>query len=793
MKKLMVTLVGAAACVSSAFAELPVGVDFGTWTGDFPGADASWIVPQDTATISEETWTTYNSTDNGLPEQHKLATASKSLKVNSPSAEVVYAPLGSTQTAGIYYDSLVKFTVYDYGDEPTLGGTDKLGVYLQRIADADDADIHMYVLAGKVESGAPTKYAYDCGKIAFAEGDWVRLTIKSIAGINGSALPGFVVFVNKSPVKCADSKGDDAFLATLVAQAQAWNNVNELFPSAANDRYLSAVAFKGQGNTDLISFTDKAPAFAADKNTYLVSWDAVKDNITSITIGTETLEGDALAAGSKLFVAEGAYPKINISWIGKEKFCNGGKQNQQTGKDTPVTVDAGDVKAAVATFAGEKYAALTGEDSAVAAANDAKADGTLTLLEKATEAITLGVSKEVVITLDLNGHETVGVTAYNQSVIVIDDQSTDANGIINGVIGGGMGSEIKVKAGKIVVDGNDPLNNKVKAFDESKKFVKNSGYWELANKETWTVAVDATLGDHVTEITANPTSLREDAADKTVTLTATFETGYELDYFTIDGVKYEGGSTFQLAKSVTVNAVAKSSTIPVTLSVTLERTEITEGDAIPTFTVKDGQDVADPAKYTAAWDPSEPTTESKAGEYTLTVTPKVPYTGDPASATLTIKEKAAPVIDPTNPEKPAVVKADDEDAAKAAVKISVPDDVKAAVGEEAYQTYFVKSATSNGDGTWNVTAALNDTVIESGATAAELAGKFDEITKEGVTVENAKPGLYYSVVEGQALTGREEGPRTLATSEGVTIKATKFDNSGFYQIKVSTTDTKVGD
>ena len=74
---------------------------------------------------------------------------------------------------------------------------------------------------------------------------------------------------------------------------------------------------------------------------------------------------------------------------------------------------------------------------------------------------------------------------------------------------------------------------------------------------TWTVTVDATLGEHVLSVTPDPASVREDAASKTITLSATFESGYKRAYFTVDGVQIEG-NTFEITKSVTVNAVAQA-------------------------------------------------------------------------------------------------------------------------------------------------------------------------------------------------------------------------------------------
>lgn len=810
MKKLMVMLMGAAAAVcahtASAEATFQSGSNFSLWTADEftppSGETALWTKDAaDTSIVSDaDGWAQkYDSSTYGLPDQFPTATGAKALKLQTNN-KVLERALGAEAKAigtGLYYDSLVRFTVFDNGDDPTVDNGGKIGVYLQLPSDDDTAVPHLKVVAGEVNSATPAAKVYDCGEITqyvtgWTDGTWVRLTIKALAGIDQSTLPGFVVFVNKNAAVCATAKGDTAFIAGLSAQAAAWNNVNKLFPSIVDNDTLAAVGFNGQGATDLISFTDEAPEFAQDMTFVAADWSALlnKGATVTITVGGETYTPTAAeaAAGKANIVYTGTVPTLKIEWTDGDAICGGEKLFAGN-----VTITADDIDAAVAKFAGKNYAKLTGENSAVAAANKPTAEGTLKLLA-ASEQDSIALNNALV-TLDLNGQIVGNVGVQNGADVKLANTG-DGDAIIKGSV---MANKIVTNVKTIKFDYEMNYNDDTGLpyftadFGDNKwKIAQSDAYYVITDLELWKVTVADPLGTNVKTLTPSPAELYEDAEDKTVTLTATFETGYELDYYTVDGVKIESDN-FQLTKSVTVNAVAKSSTIPVTLSVTPATAEITEGDAIPTFTVMNGQTEADEAMYELAWTPETPTTESTAGEYTLTVTPKAPYTGDPASATLTIKAKAAPVIDPTNPEVPVKVTAENEEAAKAAVKISVPDAVKDEVSEEAYQAYFVKTATDNKDGTFNVTAALDDTVIESGETAAELVGKFDEIDEAGVTVKNAKPGLYYSVVEGQALTGRTEGARTLATSEGVTIKATKFDNSGFYQIKVSTTDNKVGD
>lgn len=155
------------------------------------------------------------------------------------------------------------------------------------------------------------------------------------------------------------------------------------------------------------------------------------------------------------------------------------------------------------------------------------------------------------------------------------------------------------------------------------------------------------------------------------------------------------------------------------------------------------------------------------------------------TASLTINAKAATptVVTPDG----AGVTVNSEDAANA-ITISATSPDANVISDADYAKYFKKVITDNKDGTYTVTAVLDEDVVDADATAAELAGKFDEIINGEVSVK-AKPGLYYSVNQGSALDGMTEGDRVMAGSGGtVSLKATKYDGAGFYQIMVNFTD-----
>ena len=152
-------------------------------------------------------------------------------------------------------------------------------------------------------------------------------------------------------------------------------------------------------------------------------------------------------------------------------------------------------------------------------------------------------------------------------------------------------------------------------------------------------------------------------------------------------------------------------------------------------------------------------------------------------------EKSTPGVAPGG--SPVNVEAKDEAEALSKVpQIEVDPPATADVTKEAYNAYFVKKADKLDDGTFNVYLDLKPEIVQAAKETEALAGKLSDISAaaEGevdVAITNAKPGLYYSVIEGQTLQNRTEGARTLATGTTVTIKTTKFAGSGFYQIQVN--------
>lgn len=159
-----------------------------------------------------------------------------------------------------------------------------------------------------------------------------------------------------------------------------------------------------------------------------------------------------------------------------------------------------------------------------------------------------------------------------------------------------------------------------------------------------------------------------------------------------------------------------------------------------------------------------------------------------SSASLTINAKKVAAASEIKPGE--TMTADSEEAANAlAEKLTIVATAPANAGitDADYVEYFKKAVTKNTDGTFSVTVELDADVVDPDSVAADLVNKFNNITTEGVEVV-AKPGLYYSVMQGSNVKNLTEGERVLATGNTVMLKADKYEGSGFYKIVVNIED-----
>lgn len=156
-----------------------------------------------------------------------------------------------------------------------------------------------------------------------------------------------------------------------------------------------------------------------------------------------------------------------------------------------------------------------------------------------------------------------------------------------------------------------------------------------------------------------------------------------------------------------------------------------------------------------------------------------------------VTKAAAPVIPPVAPGG-APVEVNAEDVDKVVITATAP--TGSGITDEAYTAYFSKSVVDIGEGKVRVSAVLDETKIEFAESVEDLGEEVSKIAAgaESATIA-AKPGLYYYVEESADVKtiAEPERDRVMATGNEVTVPTTKFDGSGFYRLKCSTTQRGV--
>ena len=181
--------------------------------------------------------------------------------------------------------------------------------------------------------------------------------------------------------------------------------------------------------------------------------------------------------------------------------------------------------------------------------------------------------------------------------------------------------------------------------------------------------------------------------------------------------------------------------------------------------------------------------------------------------TFTITDKSGNAVDPTvieggvkyvvtaapvNPEvvpggAPVEVTAESATDAESKVIVKATSPDAEVISNDDYAKYYKAKATLVEGNTYSVTVVLDPEKVEFPETEAAFDAEIGDFAADadatGITVTNAKPGLFYYVEEAQKLeTGLAEADRdrAMAGKDGnVTVPMTKFDGSGFYQLKVS--------
>ena len=180
---------------------------------------------------------------------------------------------------GIYLDTLVQFTAADDEfKEDALAGGDKIAIeYVEREEERNGNDeitvtamTNFVIRAGYIVndySTIPTNY-YATVPAGFNKEDWHRLTVRAVASIaaSGNQKAGFIVYLDGVALEYSTDVECGVEFAPANAVAEYYKaDCHAIYPSAVQygtaQFTLSAVAFKGNGCVDDISFTDQTPGF----------------------------------------------------------------------------------------------------------------------------------------------------------------------------------------------------------------------------------------------------------------------------------------------------------------------------------------------------------------------------------------------------------------------------------------------------------------------------------------------------------------------------------------------------
>jgi len=208
---------------------------------------------------------------------------------------------GASIGAGLYFDSLVKFTVCEEPPEETYDGA-KIVMWLQERYNALDDTIvegtNLMVKAGFLsfnESIQVSPFVYTCGNTIDADfaDKWHRVTIKAIGDItNGGGVPGFAIYIDGENVggiikvhRNEQDAWDSSFANHYSLNEVARNIGTALFPSMvqggdSGKSTLTSVGFDGTGSINELLFTATAPDFADDEQYF--------DDKFSLQIGSAT-------------------------------------------------------------------------------------------------------------------------------------------------------------------------------------------------------------------------------------------------------------------------------------------------------------------------------------------------------------------------------------------------------------------------------------------------------------------------------------------------------------------------
>ncbi len=528
---------------------------------------------------------------------------------------------------GLYFDSMVKFTVSDTLDQTGVEGA-KIAVFAYCNEEAASKVTNLVAKAGFYDETGTLKtkdYILDSGDVKLDADTWYRLTIKAIK-ITDAGKYGFVAYLNGKALTYADETG----LTDLTATAQKYATAKSLLPSMINSGdtigTLTSVSFVGSGKLDDVDFTATVPDFAKDAFVITI---VKTEGVESVTVN-----GNVLSFNSENKATVELDPSATTISIAATK-ANGYEWDGWT-DNTAYSVSEGmpaiEVKAYAVVFTvdGTSYKTL---DEAV---NAAVASGkTLKLMQNLTNVL----SFEGNLVIDLAGHDIV-VDEYADAAIVIDGGSLtvyNSTPTIGKVYAGSTGAAVftEVEGVTVTVYGGQFEGAVYGAVTCSGgKFAGDAiefpytlaaGYTATFANGYWTVAKEAT-GDLTWDEVTEETTVEEVVAPETAAelrAAASTVTATEIKtWATANGV--------EIKAVIPVNALIFN-VAPTAAPVGVEAEQTAANEVLKKLATKKGD------QFTALLQSNggaEVTVTDLSAEYPMSAIKLVPYAGVTTSAKL---------------------------------------------------------------------------------------------------------------------------------------------------------------
>lgn len=694
-------------------------------------------------------------------------------------------------TGDLYFDSLVKFTVFDETPDFANYTNAKIGLYLQEDTDGETVTgTNLYVWAG---AAYKVTLVHDETPVVFDDfaDAWHRVTIRAIenAYTTTPAKPAFIIYIDGNYLQSENAKA--AFTAAnLTAAANGFYLDGALFASAKADTNITAVDFDGQGDVDDLVFTTAKPSFIPDDTTaFKLTWDDTE--IASV----KDAAGNAVTKGAwyPFVKPEEGQLVLTFNYVANSGYVSGSFTVTDPTENDTVTID--NVKQACFKIGDNSYATLKDAfDAATTAGAEIKVVEDYTLAEDETAVLNNTAGST---TLDLAGKVITGDFSASTALTVMDsaakvsdlyvgkiDGKLTLNSTASLVVNSGFISQIDngdtvsavANGGQFAFDPNDEMNGITSIpADKYAKEIEKDTLWEVVAKTQVTAPTAVPdlkyNGESQTGVVdADGFSLTDNTGVNagSYTATATLDAGYIWSDGET-GTKTIAWSIAQATPTITTDPTASA--------------EIEKDAALSTISLVGGEADVDGA---FAWT-TPATTVPEDGEFDVTFTPTDTKNYTTATCKVAVKVKAAEQKGDPDAPQPVTPGTEADTAAEWNKNIADHLNVPAGVDSETYCAMF--EAVSGGEDSGEVKIQLKADVKEDIAAEVSTSEATILAPVEGKATITARPGLWYGLkaqanLEDIATAAADQWKQATGTTVQFTIE--KPSNAkGFYQVDYS--------